>query len=99
MANFLVLSNESGYFTSFAVRGTALNFLNVKFPCDKRDVLDEGNLFFVKVNGRMLPFYDYNVRTYQGNLLTQLHPLYRALNGKPDNPKRRSSPANMIVHC
>ncbi len=99
VANFLVLSNESGYFTSFAVRGTALNFLNVKFPADKRDVLDDGNLFFVKVNGRMLPFYDYNVRTYQGNLLTQLKPLKRALNGKPDNPSQPVSPTNMIVHC
>ena len=72
VANFLVLSNESGYFTSFAVRGTALNFLNVKIPADKRDVLDQGSLFFVKVNGKLEPFYDYNVRTYQANLLTQL---------------------------
>src|SRR3984957_1721292 len=99
VANFLVLSNASGYFTSFAVRGTALNFLNVKFPADKRDVLDDGNLFFVKVNGRLLPFYDYNVRTFQGNLLTELQPLYRALNGKPNDPSLPVSPANMIVHC
>jgi hypothetical protein len=99
VANFLVLSNETGYFTSFAVRGTALDFLNVKYPADKRDVLDDGSLFFVKVNGKMLPFYDYNVRTYQGNLLTQLRPLYKALNGKPDNPSEPVSPTNMIVHC
>ena len=71
----------------------------MKFPSDKRDVLDDGNLFFVKVNGRMLPFYDYNVRTYQGNLLTQLYPLKRALDGKPDNPRLPVSPTNMIVHC
>src|SRR6202041_2996924 len=35
-ANFLLLSNESGYFTSFAVRGTALDLLNKKFPGKKR---------------------------------------------------------------
>jgi hypothetical protein len=99
VANFLVLSNESGYFTSFAVRGTALNFLNVKIPADKRDVLDQGSLFFVKVNGKLEPFYDYNVRTYQANLLNELHPIYRALNGKPNDPSQPVSPANMIVHC
>jgi hypothetical protein len=71
----------------------------VKIPADKRDVLDDGSLFFVKVNGRMLPFYDYNVRTYQANLLTQLHPLKLALNGKPNDPSQPVSPANMIVHC
>ena len=78
VANFLVLSNQSGYFTSFAVRGSALNYLNVKIPSDKRDILDYGNFFFVKGNGRKLPFYDYNVRTYQGNLLSHMKAAVRA---------------------
>jgi hypothetical protein len=96
-ANFLLLSNESGYFTSFAVRGTALDLLNKKFPGKKRDTLDYGNYFFVK--GKKLPFYDYNVRTYQGNLLNELNPLHNALNGKPDNQSEPAGPNNMIVHC
>jgi hypothetical protein len=97
VANFLLLSNESGYFTSFAVRGAALSLLNEKFPGKKRATLDYGNYFFVP--GKKLPFYDYNVRTYQGNLLGELHPLYIALNGKPNDQGKPVGPANMIVHC
>jgi hypothetical protein len=97
VANFLLLSNETGYFTSFAVRGSALARLNVTFPGGKRHTLDYGNYFFVP--GKKLPFYDYNVRVYQGNLLTQLNPLYNALNGKPNEQGKPVGPDNMIVHC
>ena len=97
VANFLLLSNESGYFTSFAVRASALNLLNETFPGKKRATLDYGSTFFVP--GKKLPFYDYNVRTYQGNLLGQLKPLYNALNGKPNEQGKPVGPDNMIVHC
>ena len=96
VANFVLLSNQPGYFTSFEVRGTALNLLNKTFG-KKRDTLDYGNYFFV--NGKPNPVYDYNARTYQGNLLTQLAPLYTALNGKPDNQNAPAGPDNLIVHC
>jgi len=95
VANFILLSNETGYFTSFAVRGSALDLLNKAFR--KKDTLDYGNYFFNP--GQKLPTYDYNIRTFQGNLLTQLNPLYQALNGKPNDQSAPVSPANMIVHC
>jgi hypothetical protein len=109
VANFLLLSNESGYFTGFAVRGSALKWLAQTYPSDRQDTLDYGNFFFNK--GQKLPTFDYNVRTYQGNLLTQLQPLYTALNGKtqdqinkelnvlPDGTTTPVGPNNMIVHC
>jgi hypothetical protein len=97
VANFVLLSNQPGYFTSFEVRGTALKLLNDKFPGKKRDTLDYGNYFFIK--GKTLPEYDYNARTYQGNLLKEMGPLYTALNGKPDNQNAPAGPANLIVHC
>ena len=81
------------------LRGARLgpHLLNEKYPT-KRDVLDYGNYFFVK--GKTSPIYDYNVRTYQGNLLTQLGPLYEALNGKPDNPNAPVNPiTNPEVQC
>ena len=96
VANFVLLSNQPGYFTSFEVRGTALNLLNEKYG-KKRDTLDYGNYFFEK--GKPFPIYDYNARTYQGNLLTELAPLYTALNGKPDNQNAPAGPDNLIVHC
>ncbi|HEX4089870.1 MAG TPA: hypothetical protein VHZ33_14240 [Trebonia sp.] len=97
VANFLLISNQSGYFTSFSVRGSALNWLNLQIPGNRRDVLDYGNYFFTR--GAQLPTYAYNIRTYQGNLLTQLHPLKVALNGLPDNQNLPAGPDNMIVDC
>jgi len=97
VANFVLLSNQPGYFTSFEVRGTALKLLNNKFSGRKRDTLDYGNYFFKQGNPN--PIYDYNARTYQGNLLNELGPLYTALNGKPDNQNAPAGPDNLIVHC
>jgi hypothetical protein len=96
VANFVLLSNQPGYFTSFEVRGTALNLLNDKYG-KKRDTLDYGNYFFEK--GKPDPIYDYNARTYQGNLLTELGPLKMALNGKLDSPSKPAGPNNQVVHC
>jgi len=100
VANFVLLSNETGYFTSFAVRGTALNYLNNKFPGDKRDVLDYGNLFWAKNSkGVLSPFFDYNVRTFQGNVLKELRPIFDALNKKPVDHNQPVGPNNQIVAC
>ena len=96
VANFLVLSNQPGYFTSFEVRGSALTYLRNRIP--KHDVLDYGNEFFVKGNPN--PQFDYNVRTYQGNLLSHMRGLYVKLNGKPENQLEPVSPtSNPIVQC
>jgi hypothetical protein len=97
VANFLLLSNQAGYFTSFEVRGSALNWLDQQYPGNKRDRLDYGNYFFAP--GQLDPTFDYNVRTYQGNLLTQWQPLRAALNGLPDDPAKPVGPDNLIVHC
>ena len=40
----------------------------------------------------MLPFYDYNVRTYQGNLLTQLKPLYTGAERQAQRPEPAGQP-------
>jgi hypothetical protein len=101
VANFLVLSNQPGYFTSFEVRGSALTYLNNRIPSDKRDVLDYGNIFLVKApDGKLTPQFDYNVRTYQGNLLSHIRGLYDKLQGKPEN---QAEPVNLstnpIVQC
>ncbi len=109
VANFVLLSNQAGYFTSFAVRGQALNWLDLHYPSNKRDTLDYGNYFFLP--GQLDPTFDYNVRTFQGNLLTQWKPLYAALNNKtqdqinaelgvhPDSLTAPPGPDNLIVHC
>jgi hypothetical protein len=97
VANFVLLSNQAGYFTSFSVRGSALNWLDLQYPSNKRDTLDYGNYFFLP--GQLDPTFDYNVRTFQGNLLTQWKPLRAALNGLPDNPAKPVGPDNLIVHC
>jgi hypothetical protein len=98
VANFVLLSNQPGYFSSFEARGAALNWLNSnKYPSDKRDSLNYGNYFFLP--GSPLPTYDYQVRTYQGNVLAQLPALKAALNGLPDNQDEPASPNNPIVVC
>jgi hypothetical protein len=91
VANFLVLSNQPGYFTSFEVRGSALTYLKNRIP--KHDVLDYGNEFFVKGNPN--PQFDYNVRTYQGNLLSHMKALYDKLQGTPEN---KALPVNPITN-
>jgi len=98
VANFLVLSNQPGYFTSFEVRGSALTYLNNRIP--KHDVLDYGNVFSVEVKGKLTPEFDYNVRTYQGNLLSHMRGLYDKLQGKPENQSEPANPtSNPIVQC
>ena len=99
VANFLVLSNQPGYFTSFEVRGSALTYLNNRIP--NRDVLDYGNIFLVKAaDGKLTPQFDYNVRTYQGNLLSHMKALYDKLEGTPENAALPVNPiTNPKIQC
>ena len=69
VANFVLLSNQPGYFSSFQARGAALLQLQKEYV-DKNGRLDYGNYFFLP--GSVTPTYDYQVRVYQGNILTQL---------------------------
>jgi hypothetical protein len=94
VANFVLLSNQSGYFTSFSVRGSALTYLNNRIH--KRDTLDYGSVVLVKGT----PQFDYNIRTYQGNLLSHMRGLYDKLQGKPENQSEPANPtSNPIVQC
>jgi hypothetical protein len=97
VANFVLLSNQPGYFSSFEARGTALLWLKSHYPSDKQGSLDYGNYFFLR--GSKVPTYDYDVRTYPGNILTKLPALKAALNGKPLDQNKPASPDNRIVVC
>ena len=99
VANFLVLSNQPGYFTSFEVRGSALTYLNNRIP--NRAVLDYGNIFLAKAaDGKLTPQFDYNVRTYQGNLLSHMRGLYDKLEGTPENAALPVNPiTNPKIQC
>jgi len=97
VANFLLISNQSGYFSSFQARGSALDLLKAAYPEDRQNRLDYGNYFFQA--GNPYPIYDYNVYVYQGNLLTQLPALKQALNGKPNDQTKAAGPDNPIVVC
>jgi hypothetical protein len=98
VANFLLISNQSGYFSSFRVRASALTWLELNaYPSNRRQDLDYGNYYFSP--GNPSPTYDYNVSVYQGNVLTQLHPLYLALNRKPNDQTMPLSAGNPTVVC
>jgi hypothetical protein len=99
VANFLVLSNQPGYFTSFEVRGSALTYLNNRIP--NRAILDYGNIFLAKAaDGKLTPQFDYNVRTYQGNLLSHMRGLYDKLEGTPENAALPVNPiTNPKIQC
>jgi hypothetical protein len=96
VANFVLISSQPGYFSSFQPRGSALLLLQSMYK-DKNDRLDYGNYFFLP--GAVSPTYDYQARTYQGNILTKLPLLYAALNKLPDNQNEPASPANPEVLC
>jgi hypothetical protein len=96
VANFVLLSNQPGYFTSFQPRGTALLQLQNMYK-GKYDRLDYGNYFFVPNNAN--PVFDYEARTYQGNILTQLPALYQALNKKGADSTKPVSATNAEVYC
>ena len=96
VANFVLLSNQPGYFSSFQARGEALTWLQNQYP-DMYGRLNYGNYFFVPK--AVTPTWDYQVRTYQGNILTQLPALYTQLNELPENQNKPVSVGNPKVKC
>jgi hypothetical protein len=96
VANFVLISSRPGYFSSFQPRGTALKLLQEMYKGKTAD-LDYGNYFFVPNDPN--PTYDYEARTYQGNILTQLPALYKALNYKGADPTKPVSATNAKVYC
>jgi hypothetical protein len=98
VANFVLMSNQPGYFSSFQARGAALTWLESHgFPNDRRDTLDYGSYSFSP--DAKDPTYDYDVRTYQGNVLAKLPALYAALNKLPENQNKPVGPDNPTVLC
>jgi hypothetical protein len=59
--------------------------------------LNYGNYFFVPP--AVTPTFDYQVRIYQANILTQLPALNTALNKKPENQNAPVSVQNPKVVC
>jgi hypothetical protein len=96
VANFVLLSNQPGYFSSFQARGTALSWLQDQYP-DMYGRLNYGNYFFVPP--AVTPTWDYQVRTYQGNILAQLPALNTTLNELPENQNAPVSALNPKVVC
>jgi hypothetical protein len=96
VANFVLISSQPGYFSSFQPRGSALALLQQMYK-GKYDKLDYGNYFFLP--GQQDPTYDYQARTYQGNILAQLPALYTALNKKPEDQFKPVSVDNPTVYC
>ena len=96
VANFVLISSRPGYFSSFQPRGTALRLLQDMYK-GRTDDMDYGNYFFV--SNSQTPTYDYEARTYQGNVLTQLPALNKALNYKGADPTKPVSANNAKVYC
>jgi len=96
VANFVLISSQPGYFTSFQPRGTALLWLQSRYP-GRYARLNYGSYFFVPP--AVTPTWDYQVRTYQGNILTQLPALDKALNGTPTTPGKPIGRDNLAVKC
>ena len=94
VANFLVLSNQPGYFTSFEVRGSALTYLNNRIPNRRHPRLRQ---YLLRQGLRREA--DPAVRLQRPHLPGQpAHPpegAVRQLNGKPEN---RALPVNPITN-
>jgi hypothetical protein len=82
VANFLLLTNVTGYFSEFEANGQALDLLNGIYPGNKRLTLGTGGYFLKKVPGDKQPvkIWYYDIRWYQGNLLADLPQLNKVLN-------------------
>jgi hypothetical protein len=82
VANFLLLTNVSGYFSQFEANGQALNVLNDIYKGNQRLTLDTGGFFLKKVPGHAQPvqIWYYDIRWYQGNVLADLPVLRQKLN-------------------
>jgi len=99
VANFLLLANVPGYFSGFGASGDSLNWLILQYPNDRKDRIGYGNEFVKITPGKASLEYDYDIRIFQGNLLAQLNPLDKLLNGKPADANKPAGPTNPIVAC
>jgi hypothetical protein len=90
-ANFVLLSQEPGYFTQFAVNGVALQLLNnwygpPAYPAGWPHFYKFGGYYWApasKPPHELVKIYYYTAREYPGNLLTQLPRIAKVMNNPP----------------
>jgi hypothetical protein len=90
-ANFVLLSQEPGYFTQFAVNGVALQLLNnwygpPAYPAGWPHYYRFGGYYWApasKPPHELVKIYYYTAREYPGNLLTQLSRIAKVMNNPP----------------
>lgn len=90
-ANFVLLSQEPGYFTQFAVNGVALQLLNnwygpPAYPPGWPHHYNYGGYYMApasKPPHELVKVYYYTAREYPGNLLTQLPRIAKEINNPP----------------
>jgi len=98
-ANFLLLSNVSGYFSQFGASDVSLDVLKDTYPTSERATLSTGGYTVTpRSNGTQIT-WNYQVLVYDGNLLAQLPVMLHKLNGKPANVNAPVSPTNPKVSC
>ena len=98
-ANFLLLTNVSGYFNQFGASGTSLNVLNDLYPRSARAILGTGGYVVTPQDGPGQVTWNYVIRVYQGNLLADMPVLLQKLNGKPADATKPAGPLNPLVAC
>jgi hypothetical protein len=90
-ANFVLLSQEPGYFTQFAVNGVALQLLNnwygpPAYPAGWPHYYRFGGYYWAPASTpphELVKIYYYTAREYPGNLLTQLPRIAKVMNNPP----------------
>jgi hypothetical protein len=90
-ANFVLLSQEPGYFTQFAVNGVALQLLNnwygpPAYPAGWPHFYKFGGYYWApasKPPHELVKISYYTAREYPGNLLTQLPRIAKVMNNPP----------------
>jgi len=90
-ANFVLLSQEPGYFTQFAINGVALQLLNnwygpPAYPVGWPHFYKFGGYYWApasKPPHELVKIYYYTAREYPGNLLTQLPRIAKVMNNPP----------------
>jgi hypothetical protein len=99
-ANFLLLSNVSGYFSQFSASGTSLDVLKDTYPQSDRETLSTGGYrVAVRPNGTQVT-WNYQIQVFRGrNLLAQMPVLFDRLNGKPGDVNAPVGPTNPKVSC
>jgi hypothetical protein len=98
-ANFLLLSNVSGYFSQFSASSMSLSALDKLYTPLQRMDLGTGGYSVTQIGNNTLMTWNYAIRVYRGNLLAQLPVLLHTLDSKPANQAEPAGPKNQIVHC